>query len=243
MSAVPRTAMVLAAGLGTRMRPITDTIPKPLVEIAGRTLLDRGLDTLERAGVQHAVVNVHHLADQIVRHVARRSSPAITISDETAGLLDSAGGIVRALPLLGVEPFLVLNADTFWIDAHSVHNLAEMANAWDPAAMDMLLLTAGLADATGHTGGIDFTADAEGRLSRAKGAAEGVIYAGAIILHPRIFAGANPAPHSLNLYFDRAIAAGRLFGHRMRGSWITVGTPDAIPAAENAVARAAAGRP
>ncbi len=243
MSAVPRTAMVLAAGLGTRMRPITDTIPKPLVEISGRTLLDRGLDTLERAGVRRAVVNVHHLADRIVAHVAARPSPAITISDETDHLLDSAGGIVKALPMLGTEPFLVLNADTFWIDADGVHNLAEMAAAWDPAAMDMLLLTADRSDATGHTGGIDFTVDAQGRLARANGVAEGVIYAGAIILQPRIFADATPEPHSLNLYFDRAIAAGRLFGHRMRGAWITVGTPDAIAAAEDAVARATAGRP
>lgn len=243
MSAVPRTAMVLAAGLGTRMRPITDTIPKPLVEVSGRTLLDRGLDTLERAGVRRAVVNVHHLADRIVAHVAARPSPAITISDETDRLLDSAGGIVKALPMLGTEPFLVLNADTFWIDADGVHNLAEMAAAWDPAAMDMLLLTADRSDATGHTGGIDFTVDAQGRLARANGVAEGVIYAGAIILHPRIFADATPEPHSLNLYFDRAIAAGRLFGHRMRGDWITVGTPDAIAAAEDAVARATAGRP
>ncbi|RST88443.1 nucleotidyltransferase family protein [Aquibium carbonis] len=242
MSAVPETAMVLAAGLGTRMRPITDTIPKPLVEISGRTLLDRGLDTLERAGVRRAVVNVHHLADRIIAHVASRMSPAITISDETSGLLDSAGGIVMALPHLGADPFLVLNADTFWIDADGVHNLAEMARAWDPAAMDMLLLTADMADATGHTGGVDFTVDAQGRLARANAVAEGVIYAGAMILHPRIFEGAEPEPHSLNLYFDRAIAAGRLFGHCMRGVWITVGTPDAIPAAEAAVARAAAGR-
>ena len=243
MSAVPDAAMVLAAGLGTRMRPITDAIPKPLVEISGRTLLDRGLDTLERAGVRRAVVNVHHLGDQIVRHAASRASPAITISDEMERLLDSAGGIVKALPLLGSEPFIVLNADTFWIDADGVHNLAEMANAWDPAAMDMLLLTAGLEDATGHSGGVDFSVDEQGRLARAKGAVEGVIYAGAIILHPRIFEGAKPEPHSLNLYFDRAIADGRLFGHRMRGAWITVGTPDAIAAAEKAVARATAGRP
>lgn len=243
MSGVPETAMVLAAGLGTRMRPITDTIPKPLVAISGRTLLDRGLDTLESAGVRRAIVNVHYLADQIVRHVAARERPAITISDETAGLLDSAGGIVKALPLLGNEPFLVLNADTFWIDAEGTHNLAEMADAWDPAAMDMLLLTADMADATGHSGGVDFIVDEQGRLARARGGAEGVIYAGAIILDPRIFAGAKEEPHSLNLYFDRAIAAGRLFGHRMRGSWITVGTPDAIAAAEDAVARATAGRP
>jgi MurNAc alpha-1-phosphate uridylyltransferase len=242
MSAAPRSAIVLAAGLGTRMRPITDTLPKPLVEIAGRTMLDRGLDVLERAGVERAVVNVHHLADQIVRHVASRARPAVTISDETAGLLDSAGGVVKALPLLGPGPFHILNADTFWIDAPGTHNLAALAKAWDPATMDMLLLTADLADATGHTGGADFTVDADGRLARARGAPDGVIYAGAILTEPRLFAGATAEPHSLNRYFDRAIAAGRLYGHRLTGDWITVGTPDAIPAAEAAVARAAAGR-
>lgn len=243
MSAVPRTAMVLAAGLGKRMRPITDTIPKPLVAIAGRTLLDRGLNALDRAGVERAVVNVHHLAGQIVSHVAARSRPSIVISDETAGLLDSAGGVVKALPLLGEDPFLVLNADTFWIDAAGIDNLAELAAAWDPAEMDMLLMTAGLADATGHSGGLDFTADSAGRLARAGAATEGVIYAGALIVHPRVFSGAAAEPHSLNRYFDAAIAAGRLFGHRMRGAWITVGTPEAIPAAEAAVARATAARP
>jgi MurNAc alpha-1-phosphate uridylyltransferase len=243
MSAAPRSAIVLAAGLGTRMRPITDTLPKPLVKIAGRTLLDRGLDALERVGVERAVVNVHHLADQIVRHVAARTRPTVAISDETAGLLDSAGGVVKALPLLGPGPFLILNADTFWIDAQGTHNLAALAATWDPAAMDMLLLTADLADATGHTGGVDFAIAADGRLARARGAPKGVIYAGAILTEPRLFEGAAAEPHSLNLYFDRAIAAGRLFGHRLNGDWITVGTPEAIPAAEAAIARAAAGRP
>lgn len=233
---VVETAMVLAAGLGTRMRPITDTLPKPLVRIAGKTLLDRGLDALAAAGVNRAVVNVHHLGGQIVAHVAGRDRPRIKISDESERLLDSAGGIVHALPLLGTAPFFILNADTFWIDRNR-SNLEELVLAWDAGRMDILLMLADLASATGHTGGTDFIVSSDGRLARAAGAADGLIYAGVAILHPRIFAGASDEPHSLNLYFDRAIAAGRLYGHRMDGHWITVGTPDAIAPAEAAVAR------
>lgn len=232
----PRTAMVLAAGLGKRMRPLTDNTPKPLIDIAGKTLLDRGLDALAHAGVEQAVVNVHYLGGQIVAHTADRSSPAVTISDETDQLLDSAGGIVRALPLLGGDPFFVLNADTFWIDGDQP-NLERLALAWDGARMDILLMLARLEDATGHSGTTDFLLDGEGRLSRAKGAPHGLIYAGAAIVHPRIFEGASVQPHSLNAYFDRAIAAGRLFGMAMQGHWITVGTPDAVAEAEAAIVR------
>jgi MurNAc alpha-1-phosphate uridylyltransferase len=229
--------MVLAAGLGKRMRPITDTMPKPLVRIAGKTLLDRGLDALAAAGVDKAVVNVHHFPEQIVAHVAGRRQPKVVISDESAGLLDSAGGIVKALPQLGEQPFYVLNADTFWIDRDR-SNLERLALAWDGARADILIMLAHLESATGHSGGTDFLIDADGRLSRAEGAPDGLIYAGAAIIDPRIFAGAAAAPHSLNLYFDRAIAGGRFFGMPMDGQWITVGTPDAIPLAEAAVARA-----
>jgi MurNAc alpha-1-phosphate uridylyltransferase len=234
---MPKSAMVLAAGLGKRMRPVTDTMPKPLVKIAGKTLLDRSLDTLAAAGVEKAVVNVHHFPDQIIRHVASRSAPKIVISDESAGLLDSAGGIVRALPQLGSEPFFILNADTFWIDSGR-SNLERLALAWDPAEMDILIMLADIESATGHSGGTDFLLAASGRLARSKGLPEGLIYAGAAIVEPRIFAGASAAPHSLNLYFDRAIAEGRLYGMRMEGHWITVGTPGAIPLAEQAVAHA-----
>jgi MurNAc alpha-1-phosphate uridylyltransferase len=237
----PRVAMVLAAGLGKRMRPITDMLPKPLVRVAGRTLLDRGLDTLAAAGVETAVVNVHHLADQIVRHVAARDVPKVVISDESDCRLDSAGGIVKALPLLGENPFFVLNSDTFWIDG-GVPNLDRLALAWDGRRMDILLMLADIADTTGHSGGTDFLVGADGRLARAKGAPEGLIYAGAAILHPRILAGVSAEPHSLNLHFDRAIAAGRLFGMKMTGRWITVGTPDAIAPAEAAVAAFCEGR-
>jgi MurNAc alpha-1-phosphate uridylyltransferase len=232
----PKTAMVLAAGLGKRMRPLTDTMPKPLVAIAGRTLLDRGLDMLAAAGVEKAVVNVHYLGGQIVEHVRTRAAPAVAISDESGRLLDSAGGIVAALPRLGSEPFLILNADTFWIDRDG-SDLERLALAWDGARMDILLMLARTDNATGHSGGTDFLIGPDGRLARAAGAAEGLIYAGVGILHPRIFAGAKAEPHSLNLYFDRAIAAGRLYGEVMRGHWVTVGTPEAIPAAEAAVLR------
>lgn len=237
----PRVAMVLAAGLGLRMRPITDTLPKPLVPIAGRTLLDRGLDALAAVGVETAVVNVHHLSGQVVRHVAARAVPKVVISDESGGLLDSGGGIVKALPLLGENPFFVLNSDTFWIDSGG-SNLDRLALAWDDRRMDILLMLADLADTTGHSGGTDFLVGADGRLARAKGAPEGLIYAGAAVMDPRIFAGASAEPHSLNLHFDRAIAAGRLYGMKMAGRWITVGTPDAITAAEAAVVALCEGR-
>lgn len=233
----PRRAMVLAAGLGTRMRPITLHTPKPLVEIAGRSLLDRGLDALAAAGVTEAVVNVHWLADRVVAHVADRTEPRIIISDEREALLDSAGGIVRALPMLGAEPFYVLNADTFWIDT-GTPNLARLAAAWDEKRMDFLLLLARPAQATGHEGGTDFSLAADGRLAWGKQDPDGLIYAGAYVVHPRIFAGVAPGRSSVIPLFRAAIDAGRLYGVAMGGHWITVGTPDAIAAAEAAVARA-----
>lgn len=234
--------MVLAAGLGKRMRPITDTMPKPLVKVAGKTLLDWTLDELAAAGVEKAVVNVHYFPEQIIAHTVRRAAPKIVISDESDGLLDSAGGIVKALPELGEKPFYVLNADTFWIDS-GAPNLARLAFAWDDATMDILLMLADIASATGHNGGTDFLTDPNGGLRRAKGDPAGLIYAGAAIVHPRIFTGAPTGPHSLNRYFDAAIDAGRLCGMTMHGSWITVGTPQAIPLAEAAVAEALAGTP
>lgn len=237
---IPYVAMVLAAGLGKRMRPVTDTIPKPLVRIAGKTLLDWGLDSLAEVGVDRAVVNVHYLPDQIVEHVASRRAPHVAISDERDGLLDSAGGIVKALPQLGADPFYIVNADTFWID-EGAPNLARLALAWDDARMDILIMLATLDQATGHSGSTDFLVAADGRLRRARGAPEGLIYAGAAIVHPRIFEGATATPASLNRYFDQAISAGRLFGMQMQGSWITVGTPDAIAPAEAMVKRALAG--
>jgi MurNAc alpha-1-phosphate uridylyltransferase len=233
----PRTAMVLAGGLGKRMRPLTDTMPKPLISIAGKPLLDWSLDSLANSGVGTAVVNVHYLADQIVAHTKRRTRPRVVFSDECDRLLDSGGGIVKALPSLGSEPFYIVNADTFWID-RGTPNLDRLALAWDGARMDILLMLSDFESATGHSGGCDFLLAPDGTLRRAAGAAEGLIYAGAAIAHPRVFEGAGVEPHSLNCYFDHAIAANRLFGVKLDGWWITVGTPVALPLAEAAVARA-----
>ena len=241
MTVEPGTAMVLAAGLGRRMRPITDTMPKPLVTVAGRTLLDRGLDSLAAAGVGKAVVNVHHFPEQVMAHVASRTAPKIVISDESDRLLDSAGAIVKALPELGSKPFYILNADTFWID-RGEQNLRRLARAWDRARMDILLMLAERQYATGHSGGTDFLLAPDGALSRSGGAATGLIYAGAAIADPSIFRGAAHGPQSLNRYFDQAISKRRLFGLTMQGSWITVGAPEAIPLAEAAVARLTEGR-
>jgi MurNAc alpha-1-phosphate uridylyltransferase len=233
VTANPKTAMVLAAGLGKRMRPITNTMPKPLVKIAGKTLLDWSLDSLAGAGVKKAVVNVHYFPEQIVAHVAARRTPQVVISDESEALLDSAGGIVKALPELGEKPFYIINADTFWIDS-GAPSLSRLALAWDAAKMDILLMLADLHSATGHSGGTDFLMAPDGALQRSRGDPAGLIYAGAAIVHPRLFKEAPTGPHSLNDYFDAAVATGRLFGMRMQGRWITVGTPDAIPLAEAA---------
>jgi MurNAc alpha-1-phosphate uridylyltransferase len=200
MSPVPPKAMVLAAGLGIRMRPLTEKTPKPLIEVGGKPLIDWGLDSLDRAGVGEAVVNIHHLPDRMRAHLAKRTAPHIVISDETVRLLESGGGIVKALPLLGPEPFLVLNADTFWVE-DGAPNLSGLALAWDGARMDILLMLAEMDRATGHSGRSDFLLGTDGRLTRSGGDPAGLIYAGAAIVHPRIFAGAEAEPHSLNRYF------------------------------------------
>jgi len=231
-----KSAMILAAGLGTRMRPITDTLPKPLVEVAGKPLIAYGLEALDRLGVNRIVVNVHYLAPLLIDWLSQRPGPDISISDETAELLDSGGGIVKALPMLGNDPLLVLNADTFWLEqpGAKTDNLSRMADRFDPGMMDILLMTARLDQATGHTGAGDFILGEDGRLTRYKGTGEPVIYAGAIILHPRIFNGITEAKFSLNRCFDAAASKGRLFGLAMQGHWLTVGTPEAIAEAEAA---------
>ncbi len=232
----PETAMMLAAGLGKRMRPITETLPKPLVKVAGKPLIDWGLDALGRSGAPKTVVNVHYLADQLISHLAARVQPEIVISDERDLLLDSAGGVVKALPQLGAAPFYLLNADTFWVGDEAHPNLDALAATWDESCMDVLLMTARFDQATGFEGRGDFVADAEGRLARAHDMpGTPVVYAGAAILHPRIFAGAEPGVSSLNRYFDAAIAGGRLYGMPMIGHWLTVGTPEAIGEAEAAL--------
>ncbi len=236
----PKRAMILAAGMGKRMRPVTVTTPKALIEIGGRALIDRALDRLERAGVERAVVNVHYLAQLVRVHVGRRSSPEILISDETERLLNTGGGVVKALPLLGDEPFYLLNADSCWVEG-ARPNLEWLANAWRDESMDALLMLASTVHAVGYSGRGDFQMDPAGRLiRRPERAVAPFAYAGAAILHPRLFAGRTAEPFSLNDVFDEALEAGRLFGMRMDGLWLHVGTPEAIGEAEHSIADSAA---
>lgn len=232
----PTHAMVLAAGLGKRMRPITATTPKPLVEVAGRSLIDHGFARLVAAGVEVAVVNVHYLADLVEVHVQKHARPRVVISDEREALLDTGGGIAKALPLLGPEPFYVYNSDSFWIEGIRA-NLDLLAERWDDESMDGLLLLAPTVGSVGYSGPGDFFMDHLGLLSRrTERKVAPFVYAGAAILHPRLFEGAPAGAFSLNLLFDRAIAAGRLWGQRMEGVWLHVGTPRAILDAERAIA-------
>lgn len=231
---IPKTAMVLAAGKGTRLQPITHHTPKPLVEIAGRSLLDRGLDRLAEAGVERCIINVHHLGEQIIDYAKTRHDMALIISDERDQLTDSAGAFVKARALLGDDPIFFLNADTFWLEPEGVvPALVQMAAQFAKGDARMLLMLARLADATGHSGGLDFAMDAAGHLSRAQHMPDqpGYIYAGAGILDMHLFDNAPLTPHSLNQYFDQTITTHSLFGHVLEGHWITVGTPDALAAA------------
>jgi MurNAc alpha-1-phosphate uridylyltransferase len=232
--------MVLAAGLGTRMRAFNGRIPKPLVKVGGKALIDYVLDRLAEQGVECAVVNVHHLADQIERHLAQRQHPQIVISDERNELLGTGGGVVKALPKLGAEPFFHVNSDTIWIDGVKP-NLGRLAAAFNPARMDALLLLAPAASSIGYSGRGDFSMASDGRLVR-RGEREVVpfVYAGAAILTPSFFAGAPAGAFSMSPLFDRAAEAERLCGLRLDGVWMHVGTPDAVKAAEEAILASAA---
>lgn len=234
----PRAAMVLAAGLGTRMRPLTDTVPKPLVKLAGRPLLDHVLDRIAAAGIATAIVNVHHHAEQIEAYVsARQGAPRIIVSDERAELLETGGGVAKALPLLGDGAFVLHNSDSVWIEGVGA-NLDRLAAAWDGARMDALLLLAPTGQSLGYSGRGDFTMDAAGVLARrAERSVAPFVFAGVSILHPRLFAGAPEGRFSLNVLFDRAIAAGRLHGVRLDGLWMHVGDPRALAEAEAAIVR------
>ena len=234
MSVKPAKAMVLAAGLGLRMRPLTDRMPKPLVQVAGRALLDHVLDKLGSAGVSEAVVNVHYLPDQIIDHVAARAIPRVIISDERDQVLGTGGGVVKALPLLGNDPFFHVNADTMWIDGVRP-NLARLADAFDPARMDILLLMAPTASSIGYSGSGDYAMASDGALRKRKEhQVVPFVYAGVAILSPSLFADAPAGEFSLIRLFDRAGEQERLFGLRLDGVWMHVGTPDAVRAAEDA---------
>jgi MurNAc alpha-1-phosphate uridylyltransferase len=234
---MPKTAIVLAAGLGTRMRPYNGHLPKPMVAVGGKPLIDYGLDRLADAGVERVVVNVHHLADTVERHLASRQRPRIVISDERTELLGTGGGIVKALPDLGDAPFYLVNSDTLWIDGVKP-NFARLAEAFDVDTMDALLLLAPASDSLGYSGPGDYAMLPDGRLRRrAEGEAVPFIYAGAAILAPALFAEAPPGAFALTRMFDRAGPAGRLFGLGLEGVWMHVGTPEAVAAAEAALVR------
>jgi len=232
--------MVLAAGLGTRMRPFNGQIPKPLVSVGGKALIDYVLDRLADVGVERAVVNVHHLAGEIERHLAARQRPRIVISDERAELLGTGGGVIKALAELGEGPFFHVNSDTIWIDGVKP-NLSRLAAAFDAARMDGLLLLAPTTSSIGYCGRGDFAMAPDGRLRR-RGERDVVpfVYAGAAIFSPAFFAGVAPGPSSMSPLFDRAVEAERLCGLRLEGVWMHVGTPDAIKAAEAAILASAA---
>lgn len=234
MSVKPTKAMVLAAGLGLRMRPLTETMPKPLVAVAGQALLDHVLDKLAAADIAEAVVNVHYLPDQIIDHVKSRTAPKIIISDERDQVLGTGGGVKKALPLLGDAPFYHLNADTLWIDG-ARSNLMRLAENFDPAKMDILLLMAPTANSIGYSGKGDYEMRADGTLRRRKeNQVVPFVYAGVAILSPAIFADAPSGEFALTKLFDRANEAERLYGLRLDGVWMHVGTPDAVRAAEDA---------
>ncbi len=236
----PRRAMVLAAGLGTRMQPMTRQLPKPLVKVAGKPLIDHVLDRLAEAGVQEAVVNVHYLADKLERHLEARMRPRIVISDERDALLGTGGGVVKALPALGDAPFFYMSSDTLWIESVK-SNLARLAEAFDPARMDALLLLAPTATSIGYDERGDFAMTADGRIQRpTEREVVPFAYASAAIFSPALFAGAPQGAFSLMQLFDRAAEEGRLHGLRLEGVWMHVGTPAAVAAAEAALVESAA---
>lgn len=229
--------MVFAAGLGTRMRPLTDTLPKPLVKVAGKALIDHSLDRFAEAGVSTAIVNVHHHADQIEQHLAPRNAPKIVIADERAKLLDQGGGIRKVLPLLGDKPFFLCNTDSFYVEG-AMPNLPRLAAAWDAEKMDVLLLVAATSTSVGVDWAGDFTMDAFGRLIlREERKVAPFVYAGIGIIKPQLFKDATQDVFRLAPYFYKAAAAERLFGLRLDGLWFHVGTPSAIEDAERTYLR------
>ena len=235
-AAVPDTAMVMAAGLGTRMRPLTTTRPKPMIEVAGKPLIDHVFDRLRTAGVTNVVVNVHYLADALEEHLATIGDElSILVSDERDLLLETGGGLIRAEPLIGSDPFLAINSDNFWIDGSS-DTLRLLASHWREADMDALLLLVPQARAGNHGGQGDFHMNADGRLSRRRtGRVAPFVYTGIQMVSKRLLRDAPSGPFSTNILWDRAIAEGRCFGTVHQGLWFDVGTPAAIAATERAL--------
>ena len=233
---VPATAMVMAAGLGKRMRPLTATRPKPLIEVAGQALLDHVLERLKAAGVARVVVNVHYLADAVEAHLTSRTQGLdIAISDERTQLLETGGGLVKAAPLIDADPFLAVNSDNYWVDGPA-DTLKLLASQWDDARMDALLLLVPLARARNHKGVGDFHMGRNGRLRRrARSHVAPFVFTGVQMLSKRLLRDAPDGPFSTNVLWDRAIDEGRCFGAVHQGLWFDVGTPGAIRMTEAAL--------
>ena len=238
-SQMPHTAMVFAAGLGTRMRPITETLPKPLIKIGGKALLDHCLDRFVDAGVRRAIVNVHYLPDMIVDHLRGRQTPEIVISDERSLLLDQGGGIRKVLAEIGPQPFFVCNTDAFWIEG-PVQNLARMAENWNSEIMDMLLLVASTPLSVGVDWPGDFMMEKDGRLiKRPEQEVAPFVYSGIGILKPELFMHETRSVFGLSPLLFEAARKGRLYGQRLDGLWLHVGKPETIAQAEDAIRRSA----
>ena len=233
---VPQTAMIMAAGLGKRMRPLTATRPKPLIEVAGQSLLDHVLERLRGSGVKRVVVNVHYLADAVEAHLASREHGLeIVISDERQLLLETGGGLVKAAPLIDSDPFLAVNSDNLWVDGPA-DTLRLLASQWDEKRMDALLLLVPLARAQNHNGMGDFQMERSGRLRRRERShVAPFVYTGVQMISKRLLRDAPEGPFSTNILWDRAIEEGRCFGAVHQGLWFDVGTPGAIPITEAAL--------
>ena len=236
---VPHTAMVMAAGLGKRMRPLTATKPKPLIEIGGKSLLDHVLEKLRAAGVKKVVVNVHYLADAVEAHLASRAHGLeVAISDERSLLMETGGGMVQAEALIDSDPFLAVNSDNLWVDGPA-DTLKLLASHWDDEKMDALLLLVPLARAENHKGIGDFHMDRTGRLRRRnRSRVAPFVFTGVQMVSKRLLRDAPEGPFSTNVLWDRAIAEGRCFGAVHQGLWFDVGTPTSIPMTEAALENA-----
>lgn len=238
MSVTITRAMIMAAGFGTRMRPLTNNIPKPLVQVRGKALIDYVIDRLVADGVKTIVVNVHYMGDQIKAHVEKRRDVEIVISDETDSILDSGGGIFKALSHFKNEPFYHANADTVWVEGAS-QALPRLRAMWDSQKMDALMLLAPTVSTVCYDGRGDFMMDAEGRLSRVpEGRISPFVWMSMEILHPRLFDGMQPGKFSINPLWDKAIAKGRLYGQRLDGVWMHIDRPEAIKQSEGYLAYA-----
>jgi MurNAc alpha-1-phosphate uridylyltransferase len=240
MSTVLDTAMLMAAGLGKRMRPLTATRPKPLVRVAGQPLIDHALDRIEAGGIGRVVVNVHYLADTVKAHLQarerRRDGVRYVVSDERERLLETGGGLMKAAPLLGGKPFLCANSDNIWLDGPQ-DSISLLADRWDDDRMDALLLLVPHARAHCHRGMGDFHMDASGLLSRRRpGRVAPFVFTGVQILSPRLLVDPPGEVFSTNVFWNRAIAAGRAYGMSHQGLWFDVGTPAALPVVEAVIA-------